>query len=132
MDSPTRSECHVASDAWRLVSVRTESELQAWTSHHDTEAVLLPALLQRSAFRLIGKEHRDGFGAGAVLQLCTGVVSISNVWTTMEGLDWTELVSAATGLFPGRALVGYESGADLESALTAGFAICGPQRVWIR
>src|SRR4051794_35953445 len=76
------------------VSVRTESELQAWTFHHDTEAVLLPALLQRSAFRLIGKEHRDGFGAGAVLHLCTGVVSISNIWTTMEGLDWTELVSA--------------------------------------
>ena len=113
-------------------SVRTQSELRAWTSRHDTEAVLLPALLQRSAFRLIGKRHEGGYIAGAVLHLGTGVVDVSNVWSTVEGPDWTELVSAAEALFPGRALVGYESGEDLESASAAGFATLGPQRVWIR
>jgi hypothetical protein len=85
-------------------------------------------VLQRSAFQLIGNEHQHGFGAGAVLHLGTGVVSISNGWSTVEGWDWTELVNAAAALFPRRALVGYEYGADLESALAAGFATCGPQR----
>ena len=112
MDPPTcfaLEHGHLPAD-WE--SVRTKSELRAWTSRHDTEAVLLPALLQRSAFRVIGKRHEGGYIAGAVLHLCSGVVDISNVWTTLEGLDWTELVSAAAALFPGRALVGYEYGAN--------------------
>jgi hypothetical protein len=114
------------------VTVRTESELRAWNSHHDTAAVLLSGLLHRSAFRLLGKGQDNDYGAGAVLHLCSGVVGISNVWTTAEALDWSELVDAAAALFPGRALVGYEYGTDLEYALAAGFAAIGPQRVWIR
>jgi hypothetical protein len=117
-------------DGWSTLG--TEPELRAWTSRHDTEAVLLPALLQRSAFRVIGKRHDDGYGAGAVLHLCTGVVDISNVWSASGGVDWTALVGAATALFPGRALVGYANGAALEDASAAGFASLGPQRVWIR
>lgn len=126
---PTSNVRHLPA-GWE--SVRTKSDLHAWTSRHDTEAVLLPALLQRSAFRLIGKRHEGGYIAGAVLHLCSGVVDVSNVWTTSEDLDWTELVIAAAALFPGRALVGYEYGANLEYASAAGFATLGPQRVWIR
>jgi hypothetical protein len=114
-------------------SVGTASDLRAWTSRHDTEAVLLPALLQRSAFRVIGKRRDDdGYVAGAVLHLGAGVVDISNVWSAPETLDWCELVDAAAALFPGRALVGYEDGADLDHAQAAGFALLGPQRVWVR
>jgi len=113
-------------------SVGTAAELRAWTSRHDTQDVLLPALLQRSAFRVIGKRYDDGYGAGAVLHLCSGVVDISNVWSTSKDLDWTDLVHAAAALFPGRALVGYQRGADLENASAAGFDTLGPQRVWIR
>lgn len=113
-------------------SIRTESELRAWTSRHDTQGVLLPALLQRSGFRLIGKEDDGVYAAGAVLHLGTGVVDISNVWTTVGSLDWSELISAAAALFPERALVGYEYGADLQAATAAGFSALGPQRVWVR
>jgi hypothetical protein len=116
----------------RWSSVGNESDLRAWTSRHDTQDVLLPALLQRSAFRVIGKRQDDGYEAGAVLHLCTGVVDISNVWSTSGGMDWTELVNAAGALFPGRALVGYEHGGDLEYASAAGFATLGPPRVWVR
>jgi hypothetical protein len=117
-------------DGW--TSLGTKSELHAWTSRHDTQAVLLPALLQRSAFRVIGERHDDGYGAGAVLHLCTGVVDISNVWSSSERLDWSDLIAAANALFPGRALVGYAYGAALEDASAAGFVPLGPQRVWIR
>lgn len=116
-------------NGWTVL--RAPSELKAWTSRHDTEAVLLPGLLQRSAFRVIGKRCDGGYGAGAVLHLCSGVVDLSNVWTIAEDLDWAELVRAAAALFPGRALVGYELGSDLERATDAGFATLGPQRVWI-
>jgi len=101
--------------------VRTKSELRAWTSRHDTESVLTPGLLHRSAFRVLGRRDGDGYGAGVVLHLGTGTVSLSNVWSTSAGLDWTELVSAAAAVFPGRALVGYERGDGLEGALAAGF-----------
>jgi hypothetical protein len=114
------------------MSISTASELAAWTSRHDTQAVLLPALLQRSGFRVIGKGVEGGYGAGAVLHLCAGVVDISNVWTIAGGLDWTEIVNAAAAVFPGRALVGYEYGADLDDATAAGFVPVGPQRVWVR
>lgn len=118
------------------VGIRTAPELRAWTSRHDTEAVLLPTLLQRSSFRIIGRavdgDPEGGYDAGAVLHLCGGVVDVSNVWTVTEGLDWDELVRAAAATFPERALVGYEYGPDLERASAAGFATVGPQRVWVR
>ena len=117
-------------DGW--TSLATASELRAWTSRHDTQDVLLPALLQRSAFRVIGKKHDDGYRAGAVLHLGTGVVDISNVWSTSMRVDWTDLVGAATALFPGRALVGYSHGTTLQDASAAGFVPLGPHRVWIR
>ncbi len=115
---------------WSIV--RTESDLHTWTSRHGTQTVLIPALLQRSAFRVIGKREDDGYTAGAVLHLGAAVVDVSNVWSTSEDLDWSELVDAASAVFPGRALVGYEDGADLEHASTAGFSTLGPHRVWIR
>lgn len=115
---------------WSIV--RAPAELEAWTSRHDTRAVLLPALLQRSAFRVLGKRREGGYVSGAVLHLCSGVVDISNVWTTAGSPDWDELGGAAAALFPGRALVGYEHGPDLECAVAAGFATVGPQRVWVR
>lgn len=48
------------------------------------------------------------------------------------GLDWTDLVRVAAAVLPGRALVGYERGADLEGATAAGFTALGPQRIWVR
>jgi hypothetical protein len=113
-------------------TVGTESDLQGWTSRHDTQSVLLPALLQRSAFRVLGKKQDDSYVAGGVLHLGTGVVGVSNVWSTEAAVDWSQLVNAATAVFPGRALVGYEHGAELDHAAAAGFTPLGPQRVWVR
>jgi hypothetical protein len=127
--APSVPSRHLPSD-WVIVG--TEPELRAWTDHHDTATVLLPGLLHRSAFRIIGKRRDDDFAAGAVLHLCAGVVDISNVWTSAQDADWAETVDAAAALFPGRALVGYEQGTDLEHAVESGFVEVGPQRVWIR
>jgi hypothetical protein len=117
---------------WSIVT--STAELQEWTSHHDTQQVLLPGLLERSSFVVLGKRGRDSddISAGVVLHLCTGAVSVSNLWADDPDPVWAEVVSAASALFPGRALVGYEYGADLERAQTVGFAAVGTQRVWVR
>ena len=112
--------------------VRTTTELRQWTAHHDTQDVLLPALLDRSSFRVLAKRQDDDLVAGAVLHLGTGAVDVSNVWSTDSGGTWDDIVGLADALFPGRDLVGYESGGDLDQARAAGFATLGPQLVWVR
>ena len=115
---------------WSVVS--SAEGLAAWTAQHDTAEVLLPALLERSSFQVLAR-HTDGdLTAGAVLHTGIGAVSVSNVW--MKDPDdgtWPDLVRNAAALWPGRALVGYERGADLEAAMAAGFADVGPQLVWV-
>lgn len=118
-------------------SVRTLSELEAWTARHDTANVLLPGLLDRSGFMVLARDGSsgtdDGPGGGAVTHLCGGVVDVSNVWTDgSEELHWSELVAVVGALYPGRALVGYEQGEGLVAAREAGFQDVGPQRVWVR
>jgi hypothetical protein len=41
-------------------------------------------------------------------------------------------VAIAADVFPGRDLVGYELGADLDAAMAVGFLAIGPLQVWIR
>lgn len=115
---------------WSVVA--SAAELTDWTAHHDTSEVLLPALLERSSFQVLAR-HTDGdLTAGAVLHVGTGAVSVSNVWMKDRGDDtWRDLVRNAGALWPGRALVGYERGTDLDSALAAGFVDVGPQLVWV-
>ena len=66
-----------------------------------------------------------GPAGGAITNVTGPVVGVSNVhgpgaWEWLAGVD------------PGRAVVGYEHGSDLEDALAAGFTPLGPVRVWLR
>ncbi len=45
---------------------------------------------------------------------------------------YAEAAAAALACYPGRPLVGYESGDDLVRALAAGFRAIGPLRVWVK
>lgn len=115
---------------WSLVT--SADGLAAWTAQHDTAEVLLPALLARSSFQVLARHDDGDLAAGAVLHVGTGAVSISNVWMKdPDGDTWRDIVRNAGALWPGRALVGYERGTDLESALAVGFADIGPQLVWV-
>ena len=109
--------------------VRDVPGLQRWTSGHDTAEVLLPGLLRSAHFRVLAKVEDERVVAGAVARLGSGVVDLSNAHG--DGLDWSELVAAAACIFPGRPLVGYESGDDLAAAVQSGFSPVGPLRVWV-
>ncbi|MET1059080.1 MAG: hypothetical protein ABWX84_05760 [Nocardioides sp.] len=107
--------------------------LLEWNRVHDTEQVLVPAVLADDRFRILARRDEGLLTGGVVLHDAVRVAGMSNGWA-LEGrpLDWGEVVAAAAREFPGRPLTDYAWGADLVGLLAAGFAGLGPQRVWLR
>lgn len=117
--------------SWAVVT--TAAGLADWTAGHDTEAVLLPALLDRAHFKFLAKLDGAELVAAAVARLASGAVDVSNVHATPgHSVDWDELADAVWTCFPGRPLVGYERGDDLAAALEGGFEPVGDLRIWVR
>ena len=117
--------------AWSVV--RTRDELAEWTGGHDTGAVLLPGLLERAHFVILARRQGGAMVAGAVARLGSGAVDVSNVHAAPgHSVDWAELAAVVNARFPGRPLVGYESGDDLRAAVAGGFTPVGDLRVWVR
>ena len=115
---------------WRRL--REPEELARWNAGHDTAEVLLPGLLERGHFAVLARTDNGETEAGAVARLGSGAVDLSNVHAR-EGatVDWAELADVVGRLFPGRPIVGYEGGDDLEAALAGGFEPIGDLRVWV-
>jgi hypothetical protein len=117
--------------AWR--EVRGATELARWNAGWDTAEVLLPALLDRAHLRILERVGGGDVTGGAIARLGSGVVEVSNVHGIGgHAVDWSELAAAIAELFPGRPIVGYEHGADLDAALAGGFDPVGELRVWVR
>lgn len=100
------------------------SDNSPWTVGLDSRE-FHPDLLVRQDIAFLAAP--DGT-AGCIANKTGDVVGISNVF----GPDdvWPDAVAAASRVFPGRPIVGYESGTQLDSALRHGFSAIGPLRVW--
>ena len=97
--------------------------------------VLQPALLADPTVTVLAADREDDLVAGAVINDAAGVLGVSNVFVVGEhaGLDpWPPLVGYLVRHHRDRTVVGYESGADLDRALAAGFRRAGALRVWTR
>ena len=68
--------------------------------------------------------------AGVVAHRGDGVVGLSNF--SGPARAWPGAVAAVAAAFPGRPVVGYEHGEDLQVALGHGAEPLGPLRVWVR
>ena len=112
---------------WREVA--DAADLAVWSRGHDLD-VFVPALLEQQDLRFC---HAPAAGAGFALLRTGSVVGISNTVPGLAdaGLVWSDLVTVAARAYPGLDLVGYESDADLDAALSAGFTATGPLRVWM-
>jgi hypothetical protein len=110
--------------------VHSPAELRDWSQGHDLD-VFVPALLEVDGLGFFQEARAN---AGFALHRTRDVVGVSNTIADPADLTtvWSDTVAIAGQLFPGRDLVGYEIGADLEAALTVGFVQTGPLRVWIR
>ncbi|MFJ7269589.1 hypothetical protein ACIQV3_23580 [Streptomyces sp. NPDC099050] len=131
------------------------AELEAWETAWDGEestGLFHPGLLDaeeeeeeaqaeeaqaggtpRIAF-LAGRDAGGRILAGAAVNRTGEVVGISNVFSadgTPDDEAWTGALALIASLWPGLAVVGYESGDDLDTALRHGFTAIGPLRVWV-
>lgn len=117
--------------AWR--QVRTVDGLAGWNAGWDTAGVLLPGLLERAQFTVLERVEDGDVTGGAVARLGSGAVEVSNIHGLGgHAIDWLELATAVAAHFPGRPIVGFEHGADLEAALVGGFQPVGELRIWAR
>jgi hypothetical protein len=77
----------------------------------------------------------DGvLAAGFALNRTAPVVGVSNTFVLTVGYDvlWHEIQTVAASMFGDMPLVGYERGAELAHAQSAGFERTNELRVWIR
>jgi hypothetical protein len=117
--------------AW--VRVLDADLMDHWNQQHDTVGVLPSDLWAHPRFVVLARRDGDDVTGGAVLHDAGTVVGLSNGWS-FDGLalDPRDLLLLAADAHPGRAVVDYAWGDDLDSMLGAGFGPLGPQRVWVR
>ncbi|MFE9409118.1 hypothetical protein ACFYN0_10000 [Streptomyces sp. NPDC006704] len=130
-----RAAPEAAGGGWQLVA--DEGELAAWErawSAGRSAGLFPPGLLgvPGHAF-LVDRDEHGRVRAGAVASTGTGVVGISNLYAVDGDQDaaWAGCLATVARRWPGRAVVGYESGEDLASARRVGFAGVGALRVWL-
>ncbi|MFI6906883.1 hypothetical protein ACIBKY_36885 [Nonomuraea sp. NPDC050394] len=101
---------------------------RAWSGGRDNE-LFLPAVLDGA--RVLAGRAEGEIVCGAVLSGDERVVGVSNVFAAGRDVDeaWAGVLAMSARLFPGRALVGYES--DVAAAARHGFTAIGPLRVWL-
>jgi hypothetical protein len=122
--------------AWETVTdARTLRAWEvAWNGGSDCVDLFHSELLKDpNTVFLVGKSGSGRVAAGAVATRSEGVVGISNVFALAAEADaaWQMALQAVTTLFPGLAVVGYERGDDLATAVRHGFERTGPLRVWL-
>lgn len=119
----------IATPEW--VAVEDAAALGEWAATSGQETTFLPALLSDARVRFL-TARVDGEVVGrAALCVVEGIVGVSNVGAAVPGV-WGSLPAAAGRWFPGCPAAGYEQGADLASAVAAGFEPVGRLRVWLR
>lgn len=113
--------------------VRDSDLMARWNQHHDTVGVLPSDLWVHPRFTVFARRDGDDLTGGAILHDAGTVVGLSNVWSAEDALvDPRELLHVVARTHPGRAVVDYAWGPDIESMLDAGFEPLGPHLVWIR
>lgn len=125
------------------VRLQDEAELtqweSAWSGANDNSStqeqrLFLPTLLADPDIAFIAAYQGNVIIAGAIANRTDTVVGLSNLFTPAADHVpfWAGCVATAQASFPGLALVGYESGADLARAEAVGFEKLQSLRVWGR
>ena len=82
---------------------------------------------------VLAAEQGGQIVAGAIVTCARSVAGISNFFARCGAAPepWPGCLAVASSVFPGRAVVGYESGDELIRADRHGFERIGRHRVWI-
>jgi hypothetical protein len=106
----------------------------AWGAGQEEPGLFPPALLADGAVTFLGGRRAGRLVAGCVATSSQACVGVANLFTLDGDLDaaWRGALGAVSRCFPGRPVVGYESGDALAAAVRHGFTPVGPLRVWLR
>jgi hypothetical protein len=123
----------------RWERIGTPEELDRWSKAWSGGDVHSPPifsepLLRNTAIVFLAAYSGDRMLGGGILNVQAQVVGHSNIFA-VEGRERpvrAALIGEARRRFPGKAIVGYERGDELEDALALGFKGLGPLRVWVR
>ena len=123
--------------SWAVV--RSDVELLEWESAWGGTAgtrLFTTRLLDDDRVLVLAGRFAGVVVSGAVLSRGddVDVVGLSNFFVAPEHADGARSDCAvfASSLVPGSYLFGYESGAELADAVSAGFEPIGPLRIWLR
>lgn len=119
-------------DGW--VVVQDPILLAEWCRRHDYSGVLLPEVLESPSFHVLAKIEDGMPTAGAVVHDADAVTGLTNMWTSRELLtadDVRQLLACAAVIRPGRGVVDYARGDELDVLVSVGYERLGPQRVWV-
>lgn len=127
---------HRAAAALVWTAVDGAGELDDWATAAALHGIIRADLLADPSIRIFAgrRSHDAPIDAGAIANLTGEVVGLSNVFSRDEDAHavWRDLQGVVASRFPGHAIVGYEGGDDLASAIASGFAPLDPLRVWYR
>lgn len=126
--------------SWAVV--RDEGELAKWERAWNgistagrfvlPPRIFLPSLLADRDVVFVAAHQGAQIVAGAIANRTGDIVGMSNVFAPDDQatLFWAGCLSQVLDIFPGLPLVDYESGRDLDIALSLGFEALAPLRVW--
>lgn len=99
----------------------------AWRAKDGPKDLFRAGHLDHGSVTVLAAYRHDAVVAGAILNCSSTVVGISNVFVGPgAGLDlWPACLALAGELFPGKPVVGYESGVSLLQAERNGFQTAG-------
>ncbi|MEV6136432.1 hypothetical protein AB0L63_10290 [Nocardia sp. NPDC051990] len=105
----------------------------AWGRDGQVSGLFRPELLAEDSVSLLSRWDGVRLVAGAVVHRSESVLGVSNLfYSGIAATDaWAECLSTVARRWPGRAIVGYERGEDLDAAVGHGCNPVGPVRIWI-
>ncbi|WP_367047112.1 hypothetical protein [Streptomyces sp. Je 1-332] len=103
----------------------------AWNDGDESTGLFRPGLLSEDT-KFLAAYAEGRIVAGAVASRAASVVGVSNLFTSGdEESAWAGCLAEVARLWPGLPVVGYESGASLDAAVSQGFTPIGPLKVWL-
>jgi hypothetical protein len=102
-----------------------------WAKDNPISQLFPPSLVSEPGVSFHSARFGGSFIGFSAFDGC-GVIGISNVFGDEVGPPnlWAAIVSEAERAFPGRAIVGYETGAELDAARSVGFRSLGTLAIW--
>ncbi len=121
--------------SWKIIA--RDEDLISWEtawSDSTSSGLFKPVILENTFAAFIAAYKDNEIVAGAIANKSEGVVGISNIFFPDNNSNyyWNGFLAQIDKQFPGRPVVGYEGGGELEYAKIAGCQVLGSLAIWVK